>query len=64
LLVTLRHCREMREFCGFQKVPDAAKLTRFKQDFLPYLWRSLNGWQICGANLPEDGRRACRQTDL
>ena len=35
LLVTLRHSREMRKFCGFQKVPDAAKLTRFKQDFLP-----------------------------
>ena len=37
LLVTLRHSREMRRFCGFQKVPDAAKLTRFKQDFLPYI---------------------------
>lgn len=37
LLVTLRHSREMRDFCGFPKVPDAAKLTRFKQDFLPYL---------------------------
>lgn len=37
LLVTLRHSREMRKFCGFQKVPDAAKLTRFKQDFLPYI---------------------------
>ena len=37
LLVTLRHSREMRDFCGFQKVPDAAKLTRFKQDFLPYI---------------------------
>lgn len=37
LLVTLRHSREMREFCGFQKVPDASKLTRFKQDFLPYI---------------------------
>ena len=35
LLVTLRHSREMRNFCGFEKVPDAAKLTRFKQDFLP-----------------------------
>ena len=34
LLVTLRHSREMRNFCGFEKVPDAAKLTRFKQDFL------------------------------
>jgi len=37
LLVTLRHSREMRDFCGFDKVPDAAKLTRFKQDFLPYI---------------------------
>ena len=37
LLVTLRHSREMRQFCGFTKVPDAAKLTRFKQDFLPYI---------------------------
>lgn len=37
LLVTLHHSREMRKFCGFQKVPDAAKLTRFKQDFLPYI---------------------------
>lgn len=37
LLVTLRHSREMRDFCGFQKVPDAAKITRFKQDFLPYI---------------------------
>ena len=27
----------MRNFCGFEKVPDAAKLTRFKQDFLPYI---------------------------
>jgi len=37
LLNTLRHAREMRDFCGFHKVPDAAKLTRFKQDFLPHL---------------------------
>jgi hypothetical protein len=37
LLITLRHSREMRDFCGFRKVPDAAKLTRLKQDFLPYI---------------------------
>lgn len=37
LLATLRYSREMREFCGFAKVPDGAKLTRFKQDFLPYI---------------------------
>lgn len=33
LLNTLRHSREMLDFCGFDKVPDASKLTRFKQDF-------------------------------
>lgn len=43
LLVTLRHSREMREFCGFHKVPDAAKLTRFKQDFLPYIAELFEG---------------------
>lgn len=43
LLVTLRHSREMRDFCGFQKVPDAAKLTRFKQDFLPYIVELFEG---------------------
>jgi len=37
LLNTLRHSQEMRDFCGFQKVPGADKLTRFKQDFLPYI---------------------------
>lgn len=37
LLNTLRHSSEMRDFCGFRKVPDAAKLTRFKQDFLLYI---------------------------
>ena len=33
LLNTLRYSQEMRSFCGFDKVPDASKLTRFKQDF-------------------------------
>jgi hypothetical protein len=37
LLNTLRHSREMRDFCGFRKVPDASKLTRFKQNFMPYI---------------------------
>ena len=37
LLVTLRHSREMRDFCELKKVPDAAKLTRFKQEFQPYI---------------------------
>jgi hypothetical protein len=34
LIVFLSYSRELREFCGFSKVPDASKITRFKQDFL------------------------------
>ncbi|MEG0155963.1 MAG: transposase [Lachnospiraceae bacterium] len=37
LLVFLHYSRHLREFCGFDKVPDASKITRFKQDFLPEL---------------------------
>ena len=33
LIVFLKYSRELREFCGFDKVPDASKSTRFKQDF-------------------------------
>jgi transposase len=34
LLVFLHYSKPLREFCGFDKVPDASKITRFKQDFL------------------------------
>ncbi len=34
LLVFLAYSKPLREFCGFTKVPDASKITRFKQDFL------------------------------
>ncbi len=37
LLVFLHYSRHLREFCGFNKVPDVSKITRFKQDFLPDL---------------------------
>lgn len=37
LLNTLKYSREMREFCGFTKVPDADKITRFKQNFCVHL---------------------------
>lgn len=33
LILFLTYSRELREFCGFHKVPDASKFTRFKQDF-------------------------------
>ena len=34
LIIFLKYSKELREFCGFSKVPDASKITRFKQDFL------------------------------
>lgn len=34
LLIFLHYSKELREFCGFDKVPDPSKITRFKQDFL------------------------------
>ncbi len=34
LLTFLHYSKHLREFCGFSKVPDASKITRFKQDFL------------------------------
>ena len=37
LIIFLNYSKELRDFCGFTKVPDASKLTRFKQDFLPDL---------------------------
>lgn len=35
LLIFLNYSKELRDFCGFSKVPDASKITHFKQDFLP-----------------------------
>ncbi len=37
LLTFLHYSKSLREFCGFTKIPDASKITRFKQDFLEYL---------------------------
>lgn len=34
LLIFLHYSKPLRDFCGFGKVPDASKITRFKQDFL------------------------------
>ena len=34
LVVFLHYSKELRDFCGFRKVPDTSKITRFKQDFL------------------------------
>lgn len=34
LIIFLKYSKELREFCGFDKVPDASKFTRFKQDLI------------------------------
>ena len=34
LIIFLRYSQELRDFCGFDVLPDASKFTRFKQDFL------------------------------
>ena len=34
LLTFLVYSKSLREFCGFTKIPDASKITRFKQDFV------------------------------
>lgn len=34
LLTFLNYSKPLRDFCGFSKVPDASKITRFKQDFI------------------------------
>lgn len=37
LLLFLHLCKELRNFCGFSKVPDASLLSRFKHDFEFYI---------------------------
>ena len=34
LIVFLKYSQELRDFCGFDVVPDGSKFTRFEQDFL------------------------------
>ena len=34
LIIILKNSNELRDFCGFSKVPDASKFTRFKQNFI------------------------------
>ena len=37
LISLLRLCAELRDFCGFDKVPDASQLTRFRDQYRPFL---------------------------
>lgn len=42
LLTFLHYSKPLRDFCGFDKDPDASRITRFKQDFLPDLQSVFN----------------------
>ncbi len=37
LIIFLKFSQKLRDFCGFDVVPDSSKFARFKQDFLPDL---------------------------
>lgn len=57
LIVFLKYSKELRDFCGFDTVPDASKFTRFKQDFLLDL-------QLMFDNLVEVTEPICQRIDL
>ena len=57
LLTFLAYSKPLREFCGFSKVPDASKITRFKQDF----WDDL---QLVFDNLVDITERAISLPDI
>ena len=56
LLTFLAYSKPLREFCGFTKVPDASKITRFKQDFMDDL-------QLVFDNLVELTEPICHAID-
>jgi len=56
LLTFLSYSKPLREFCGFTKVPDASKITRFKQDFLDDL-------QLVFDNLVDVTEPICKAID-
>ena len=56
LLIFLHYSAELREFCGFRTIPDAAKITRFKQDFIQDL-------QLMFDNLVDLTEPICQKID-
>jgi hypothetical protein len=56
LIIFLKYSKELRKFCGFNKVPDASKITRFKQDFILDL-------QFMFDNLVDITEPICQQID-
>ena len=37
LLTLVKFSKELRDFCGFEKLPDESQITRFKQQFCDYI---------------------------
>ena len=56
LISLLRLCTELRDFCGFDKVPDASQLTRFRDQYRPFLAQMFE-------NLVELTEPICREID-
>ena len=56
LLTFPAYSSPLREFCGFAKIPDASKITRFKQDFSEDL-------QLVFDNLVDVAEPICQATD-
>ena len=42
LLTLLKFSKELRDFCGFEKLPDESQITRFKQQFCDYIEMMFN----------------------
>ncbi len=56
LLTFLSYSKPLREFCGFSKIPDASKITRFKQNFV-------NDLQLVFDNLVDLTEPICQSID-
>lgn len=56
LILFLNICKELRDFCGFSKVPDAPLFTRFKQNFYPWI-------QLMFYNMAEHTEPICQAID-
>ena len=56
LINIMKVSSELREFCRFDEVPDASKITRFKQDFVRHIQKVFD-------NLVEITEPICREID-
>ena len=56
LLTLLTFSKELRDFCGFEKLPDESQITRFKQQFCDYI-------EMMFSSLVEMTEPICREID-